>query len=80
MDASFITDFNIFFNRCTTLSSVFTIRHILNQGDKTPLTKKGCPGYDTELYMLVRLQFWRFDISNVAVHCHYSQFHSDPEQ
>ena len=35
-----------------------------------------CPGYDTELHLMVRLQSWSFGECGVLLHCHYSQVHS----
>ena len=43
---------------------------------KTSL-KKGCPGYDTKLHLMVRLQFWRSKECGVFCHCHYFTVHSD---
>ena len=35
-----------------------------------------CPGYDTKLHLIVRLQFWRSGKCGEPFHCHYSQFHA----
>ena len=45
--------------------------------------KKGTPiqkrlfGFDTKLYLIVRLQFWRSNECGVPLHCYYSQVHSE---
>ena len=36
-----------------------------------------CPGYDTKLHLMVRLQLWNFGKCGVPLHCHHSQVHSD---
>ena len=36
-----------------------------------------CPGYNTQIYLMVRLQFWRSSECIVPLHCHYSKVHSD---
>ena len=46
------------------------------QRDKTSSKKKRHPGYDTKLYLMVRLQFWRFGECGVLFHYHYYQVHS----
>ena len=38
-----------------------------------------CPGYETKLHLMMRLQFWSFGGWGVLLHCHNSQVHSDPE-
>ena len=45
---------------------------------KTP-SKKGCPGYDTKLLLIVKLQFWSSGKWGVPIHRHYFQVHSNPE-
>ena len=47
----------------------------LQKGKKPPQKKKGCPMYDTKLYLMVR--FWRSCEFGVSFHYHYSQVHSD---
>ena len=36
-------------------------------------------GYNTKLYLMVRLQFWNFGKCGVLLHCCYSPVHSDLE-
>ena len=38
-----------------------------------------CPGYDTKLHLMVRLQSCSFEECGVPFHCHYSQVDSDPD-
>ena len=51
-----------------------------------PLQKKGkdpykrWPGYDINLYLVVRFQFWSSVVCAVPLHCHYVQVHSKPER
>ena len=40
------------------------------EGGKNPSSQK-CPGYDTNLHLMVRLQFWRSEEYGVPLHCHY---------
>ena len=41
------------------------------QKGKTPLhKKKDCPGYDTKLYLMVRLLFWRSGKCGAPLHCY----------
>ena len=42
--------------------------------------QRGCPGYDTELHLMVRLQFWSTEECWVLPHCHYLQAHTDNGQ
>ena len=35
--------------------------------------KGGCPGYDSELLLTVRLQLWGFRKRGVPLHCHFSR-------
>ena len=44
-----------------------------------PTPKMRCLGYDTKLYLMVRLQMWRSKECWVPLHCHYSQVHSESE-
>ena len=37
-----------------------------------PFPKNEVFGYDTKLYLMVRLQFWRSGEYGVPLHCHYS--------
>ena len=37
------------------------------------------PGYDSNLYLMVRLQSLNFGKYRVSLHCHYFQIHCDPE-
>ena len=41
--------------------------------------EKECPGYDTKLHLILKLQFWRSRECGVALHCYYSKVHSDPD-
>ena len=45
---------------------------------KTTL-QKGYLGYDTKLYLMVRLQFWRSGECIIPFHCHYCWVYSDLE-
>ena len=39
----------------------------------TDCSKKGCPGYDTKLHLMVKHQLWRSGEFRVLLHCSYSQ-------
>ena len=54
-----------------------TLTRFLAERQDSP--QKGCPEYDTKLHLMVKLYFWSSEERVVALHCHYSQFHSDPE-
>ena len=43
------------------------------------IKKMWCPGYDTELQLMVKLQFWRSEECSVLLHCHYSQVYTNWE-
>ena len=59
------------FKKCGKVKSTQTLaRHV---------GKKGCPGYDTKLHLVVTLQFWNSEEYGVHFNHHYSQLHSDPE-
>ena len=45
----------------------------------TPQKKKGCPGYDMKLHLMVKFQFCRFRKSGIPLYYHYFQVHSVPE-
>ena len=40
-------------------------------------TSKRCPGYDNNLHLEVRLEFWDSEECRETIHYHFSQFHSD---
>ena len=37
--------------------------------------KRGCPGYDTKLHLMVRFQFWSSRVCGVLLQCPYSHVH-----
>ena len=41
--------------------------------------KKWGPGYDTKLYLIVRLHSWKYRKYGVYLHCHYSQIQPNPK-
>ena len=43
----------------------------------TQTPKKGYPGYDTKLHMIVRLQFIRSEKREESLQCHYFQVYSE---
>ena len=66
-----------FFSSRRSISSAQSMGSIiLLQRSKTPLQKRGYRWYDTKLYLVVRLQFWRS--GECGDHCHFSQIYSDP--
>ena len=44
---------------------------------KTP-TKRERPRYETKLHLMVIILFWQSEMYGVSLHCHNTQFHSDP--
>ena len=51
----------------------------LCRGIRPHLPSNKGPLYDTKLYLIVRLQFWRFGECGVPFHCYYTSVYSDPE-
>ena len=49
----------------------------INCRERTQPSK--CPGYDTKLHQIVRLQSWKFGECGVPLYCHYCQIYSDLE-
>ena len=43
----------------------------------SPPPKKECPGYNTKLYLIMRLQVLRSEECGVPYHCHYSIYGSN---
>ena len=49
--------------------------YLLQRDDSRPKRKKGgCPGYDSKLHLIVRLQFWRSIVSFFKIHFHPFSF------
>ena len=46
---------------------------------KTSTQRKGCPGCDTKLHLMVRLQSWSYGECGALFQYHYSQVHSELE-
>ena len=46
-------------------------------GVRPPPKKWGCPGYDTKLHLVVRLQFWKSVEYRIPLQQHYSLVHSE---
>ena len=55
------------------------VAYYISCRDVRPPFSKGCPGYDTKLHLMVRLQFWRFGECGVPLNCLYFPVHSGLE-
>ena len=70
-----VSDLHNQFSNTAPLSPELRLRRLYRlQSGKTP--QKECPGHDTKLYPMVRLQFSISGKYEIPLHCHYSNIHS----
>ena len=66
---------------CTLCQWGFEYTFVSPAEREDPIHKRGggCTGYDTKIYLMIRLLFWSSGECEITLHCHYSQVHSDLE-